>query len=194
MKVIGITGGIASGKSTVTKRLIKLGYKVVDCDEITHQLLKELTVIKKIGLEFGPEVIHKGQINRQEIGQIISNNQEKRYALNDIIHPLVIDEVQRQIHNNEEDIIFIDTPLLYEAHMQNIMDKIIVVYINPQLQKQRLIKRDKIDVDYATKKIDMQMPIDEKAYLADYLINNEGSKHQTNIQIEDIIRRIKDEI
>lgn len=194
MKVIGITGGIATGKSTVSKRLIKLGFKVVDCDEITHQLLTEKSVINKIKLEFGHSVVHEGKINRQELGRIVSNDQDKRYALNEIIHPLVIEEVQRQIQMNDEDIIFIDTPLLYEAHMQNIMDKVIVVYVNPELQKERLMKRDKIDLDYAIRKINMQMPIDEKAYLADYVINNEGSIHQTNKQLEEIIRRIKDEI
>lgn len=194
MKVIGITGGIATGKSTITKRLKDLGYKIIDCDEIAHQVADKLEVIKKVRVTFGDHAIVNGKLNRKVLGEIIFNNPIFQEKLNDIIHPLVIKEVKRQLKLINEDIVFVDVPLLYEAKMESLMDKVIVVYIPEEIQLQRLIKRDQIDDSYAYKKIRSQMPISIKAKLADYLINNENNVNDTLKQLDEILRRIKSEV
>lgn len=194
MKVVGITGGIATGKSTVKQAIIKQGYQIIDCDEIVHQLLEKTTVINEIGKLFGSDVISEGKVNRPKLGQIIFNDKQEQLRLNNLIHPLVIEEIKKKLNTLNENLVFIDIPLLFEAHLEYLVDKIIVVYVNESLQVKRLMKRDNISYEFALLKIKSQMPIDDKAKLADYIINNEKDIDNTITQLNEIIRRIKNEV
>lgn len=194
MKIIGITGGIATGKSTVTNKIKEFGYKVIDCDKISHQLLEDVDVISAIESLFGKKTISDGKVNRRVLGEVIFNDPAEQIKLNNLIHPLVIEVVKAELEQLDEEIVFIDCPLLYEAQMEDMMDKVITIYINEDLQIQRLMKRDSISQDYAMKKIQSQLMISEKIELADYLINNESEEDTTTQQLLDIIRRIRNEI
>lgn len=194
MKIIGITGGIASGKSLITKALIEKGYYVIDTDEIAHQLLKEANVIKDIIAAFGEEVYVDGVINRQILGSIIFQDKNKQQILNNIIHPLVINEVESLLSKTNEEYVFVDVPLLFESEMEEMMDIVIVITVCRNAQLERLMRRDHITKEYALKKIDMQMPLSDKIKLADYVIDNNDSIEDSLNQLEIIIRRVKNEI
>ena len=194
MKVIGITGGIASGKSMVSKELINAGYTVLDSDKCAHEILKNNEVINKIAFEFGRNVITDNQVNRKELGKIIFNDKNAEKKLNAIVHPLVIDELNKQIESFDGDIIFVDVPLLYEANMESMMDKIIVVYVSREVQINRLMKRDQIDYDYAVKKIESQMSLEKKRLLADFVLENDGDFLDTKTKLYEVIRSINNEI
>ncbi|MFA6627555.1 MAG: dephospho-CoA kinase [Bacilli bacterium] len=195
MKLIGITGGIASGKTTVDKMVRKAGYKVIDSDSIAHEILLDPAVIKTVAATFGSSVIENDQVNRKALGELIFMSPAKQQQLNRIIHPLVKERIKQDIQKMpNEQIVFVDVPLLYEANMERDFDQIIVVYISEKLQLERLIGRDDITMNYAIAKMNRQMSIEDKIRQADFLINNEGSYEHTEQQVKDIIRRIKDEI
>jgi len=195
VKLIGITGGIASGKTTVDKMVRKAGYKVIDSDSIAHEILLDPAVIKTVAATFGSSVIENDQVNRKALGELIFMSPAKQQQLNRIIHPLVKERIKQDIQKMpNEQIVFVDVPLLYEANMERDFDQIIVVYISEKLQLERLIGRDDITMNYAIAKMNRQMSIEDKIRQADFLINNEGSYEHTEQQVKDIIRRIKDEI
>ena len=192
--VIGITGGISSGKSTISKILISRNYKLIDCDLISKELTNIDEVVLEIAEIFGDEVIDGTNINRKKLGELIFNNESKKKQLENIIHPRVVQKVIDEIKSLNEKIIFVDCPLLFEAKLEYLFDKIIVVYVNFETQVKRLISRDKIDIDFALKKINAQMRLDDKAKLADFVIDNSYSLEETINQLDNIIRSIKNEI
>lgn len=192
--VIGITGGISSGKSTISKIIISRNYKLIDCDLISKELTNIDEVVLEIAEIFGDEVIDGTNINRKKLGELIFNNETKKKQLENIIHPRVVQKVIDEIKSSNEKIIFVDCPLLFEAKLEYLFDKIIVVYVNFETQVKRLISRDKIDIDFALKKINAQMRLDDKAKLADFVIDNSYSLEETINQLDNIIRSIKNEI
>lgn len=192
--VIGITGGISSGKSTISKIIISRNYKLIDCDLISKELTNIDEVVLEIAEIFGDEVIDGTNINRKKLGELIFNNETKKKQLENIIHPRVVQKVIDEIKSSKEKIIFVDCPLLFEAKLEYLFDKIIVVYVNFETQVKRLISRDKIDIDFALKKINAQMRLDDKAKLADFVIDNSYSLEETINQLDNIIRSIKNEI
>ena len=194
MKVIGITGGIASGKSLITKSLIEEGYYVIDTDKIAHQLLKDANIIEEIIRTFGDEVYVDGVVNRKILGSIIFQDKNKQQKLNNIIHPLVIEEVEHLLSITTEALEFVDVPLLFESGMEEMMDYVIVVSVSPNIQLERLMRRDHITKEYALNKINMQMPLSDKIKLADYIIDNNDGIEDTLSQLDIIIRRVKNEI
>lgn len=192
--IIGITGGISTGKSYVSSYLISKGYQVIDTDKIAHKLQeyneKGFLAIKK----HFPSVIDGESINRQMLAGIIFSDENKRHLLNSLMHPLVKEEVMRIISESKSDIIFVDVPLLYEANFDTLCDRVIVVYTDYQTQLRRLTLRDGIDIDLAKKKIASQMTIDEKLKRADYALKSEEDFNDTNRNIEDILKIIKEDI
>lgn len=194
MKVIGITGGIASGKSTVSNKLIEYGYEVLDCDIIAKEVSATKSVLDKIREVFGEEYFEGQDLIRKKLGKTIFNNSNLREELESIIHPLVIDKIKEAIKDFAGEVLFVDCPLLYEANLEYLFDKVIVVYISKDIQVERLILRDEISKDYALRKIDSQMPILMKKNRADYIIDNSHSLEKTYEQIERVVRRINNEI
>ena len=154
MKVIGITGGIASGKSFVSSVVKKTGYPVIDVDKISRELSKkDGSVYNAIVRTFGESYLDSNkEIDRQKLGSLIFNDKQAKGLLNSISHPLIVEEMERQISLAKSDLVFVDVPLLYESGLQNIFNKIICVYLPRKIQIERLMNRDNISYEYAVKK------------------------------------------
>jgi dephospho-CoA kinase len=183
-KVIGITGGIASGKSTITNHLISRNYKIIDADKIARDVVAIGTIgIYKIESIFGEKVINKDKsLNRKALRNIVFNNNDELKKLNAITHPLILSEIKKQInyykHQDSINIIFLDCPLLFEMGLDNLTDEVWLVSTNVQNQVSRLMKRDSITNIEATNIISFQMPLDEKIEKADIIIENNETKNK----------------
>lgn len=192
-KVIGVTGGIASGKSNVLSVIRNLGYKVIDCDFITHELQKiGMPIYNAIKDTFGIEYFNlDGSLNRSKLGNLIFHDEKSKNLLNSISHPIILAEVKKEIEISNEDIVFIDVPLLYESKFDSLCDKVICVYLDKEIQIKRLMERDGIDMEYAKSKIQSQMDLVKKRELADYIIDSKGTFDETRCQVLKIIEQIK---
>lgn len=191
--IVGITGSIAMGKSVVTNYLMKLGYPIIDSDKLVKEEYNNESTIKAIISHFGSSILTNDKIDRNKLGQLIFSNPKERESLNNIIHPKVIEKIKLLTKNNDG-IIFVDIPLLYEVNLDKIVDKVIVIYTSKETQIQRLMARDNISKDYAMTKILSQLDIEFKKSKADFLINNEFGIEDTHSQIDEIIRRLKNEV
>lgn len=183
-KIIGITGGIASGKSSFSNILKNKGYRVIDADMISRSLLvKDGEVYFDLIHEFGSEILEDDKnINRKALSELIFKEKKYRDKLEEILHPPIFREINRLIerYSKVEDIIFVDIPLLYEKYdkllQYNIyLDEIWLVYVDRDIQIERLIKRDVISREAAIRKIDAQIPIEKKEKMADRIIYNTGN-------------------
>ena len=194
MKVIGITGGIASGKSNVSKVIKEAGYSVIDADLISRELSqKDKPVYNEIVKVFGKDYLNADlEIDRKKLGNLIFNNSEKKDLLNSISHPLIIEEIKNQINKTSNELIFVDVPLLYESKMEDLFDKIICVYVPRNIQIERLMNRDNISYDYAIKKIDSQMNLEQKKKIADFVINSSNSFDYTYKSVIELIKKLKE--
>lgn len=170
--VIGLTGGIASGKSTSANYIKSKGYKVIDCDKIAHDVLLLESTITKLVEEFGECILIDNKIDRASLGNVVFNDKDKLNTLNNILHPLVYCEVKKEITN---DIVFIDCPLLFETNFINLCDKTLVIYVDLDTQVKRLIKRNNLTEKEALKRIELQMSLDIKKSKSDYSIDNTTS-------------------
>lgn len=196
MYVIGITGGIASGKSHVVDVISKMGYEVIDSDKISYELsLKGNKVYNEIINNFGEEyVLSNGEIDRKKLGRLIFNSEKDKQKLNEISHPYIIKEIKKRLKESQGSIVFLDIPLLYEAKLEYLCDKIICVYLDKTKQIERLMARDGIDYEYALKKINSQIDLQIKAKQSDYIINSYGSLEQTETITKNLIEKIKGEL
>ncbi len=194
-QIIGITGGIASGKSNVCSVIRNLGYKVIDCDKITHELYKKGNSIYNAIIDvFGIEYLDSNlEIDRKKLASYVFNNKEALNLLNETTHPFILNEINREINLIKDDIIFIDIPLLYEAKLENLVNKVICVYLDKELQIERLMARDNISREYALVKIHNQMDLKIKKDKADYVIDSKGTIDETNALVKTIINKIKGE-
>lgn len=192
-QVIGVTGGIASGKSNVLGVIKELGYPVIDCDSIAHRLAqKGESVYNRIIEVFGNDyLLEDGNLNRKKLGNLIFHDAASKELLNQISHPLIHNEVVKEINKIKDGLVFIDVPLLYESGFDSLCDKVICVYLDKKLQIERLMERDKIDMDYANSKISSQMDLNKKKDLADYIIDSKGSFDETKCQVLKILEEIK---
>ena len=190
--IIGLTGSIASGKSTVSEILQEKGFPIVDADKIARQVVEPGTsVIKEIGEHFGDEVLNEdGSLNREKLGERIFKNEAERNKLNSIIHPAIRNEMIRQKEqwiSRGADTVIMDIPLLFESKLQSFVEKIIVVSVTPEIQKQRLIARNKLNELEAADRINSQLPMVEKEAGADAVIDNNGTIEETKMQVESIL-------
>ena len=194
MKVIGITGGIASGKSYVSSVVKKSGYPVIDADQISKELSeRDKPVYNAIVRTFGESYLDENKnLDRQKLASLIFNDKQAKGLLNGISHPLIIDEMERQIKNAESDLVFVDVPLLYESHIENMFDKIVCVYLPRTIQIERLMKRDNITYEYAVKKIESQKSLEEKKNLADFVINSSNSFDSVDKSVIELIKTLKE--
>lgn len=191
--ILGLTGGIASGKSSVAGMFKELGIVVIDADQIAREVVEPNEEgYSKIVEVFGKEIIHKdGTINRERLGSIIFNNKVKREQLNNIIHPLIrqrMAERTKYYFQAGERTIVLDIPLLFESKLTYLVDKTIVVYVNDEVQLMRLMARNKFTSDEAKSRISSQMPLKEKVLLADYVLDNNGSLENTREQLLQLLK------
>ncbi|MBT9249388.1 dephospho-CoA kinase [Bacillus halotolerans] len=190
--VIGLTGGIASGKSTVANMLIDKGITVIDADIIAKQAVEiGMPAYRQIIDEFGEDILlENGDIDRRKLGALVFTNEQKRLALNSIVHPAVREGMLKRRDEsiaNQETFVVLDIPLLFESKLESLVDKIIVVSVTKELQLERLTKRNQLTVEEALSRIRSQMPLEEKVSRADNVIDNSGTREETKQQLEEIL-------
>ncbi|WP_330501414.1 dephospho-CoA kinase [Peribacillus frigoritolerans] len=193
-QIIGITGGIASGKSTVSLYLQELGFTIVDADlasravvepgeEAYHQVVKA----------FGEDILlTDGNIDRVKLGSIIFNDQEKRLLLNGIVHPAVRNWMRVKTEaalSSGEETVFMDIPLLFESKLTFMVDKTLLIYVDEQVQLKRLMNRNGLSETEALARINSQMPLADKKALADAVIDNNGDINETKRQVKTILSK-----
>ena len=196
--IIGITGSIGTGKSTVSNYLISKGYSVVDADKISKGAYNIGSNGYKAILEvFGVEILNSnGEVDRKKIKKIVFDNSNMLQRLNMAIHPIIINEIEKEIEMllESQSVVFLDAPLLIETELHKKVDKIIVVACDKNEQISRIIKRDKITAYMAISIINSQMSIDEKLKFADYIVYNNSTIENLYSQVDEIILEIKKEI
>lgn len=195
---IGLTGGIASGKSSVSKLLAKqLGCVHIDADEICRQLLEpQEEGWQELNRIFGSRYLAAdGKINRPFLRKDLFENEKFRKKINDIIHPLVkrriLAEMDHIIGSSGDARVLVEVPLLFEVHWEELFDVIVVVYAAYEKCLNRLMKRDGIEKDEAVKELESQLSMTEKAMRADHVIDNNGSLPDTNTQVEHLAELLK---
>ncbi len=186
--IVGITGILGSGKTTVSKILKDMGFKVISCDEIVHNILEKKSVINKTKKFFGDDILSEGKIDRKKLRKIIFEDLEKKKKLENLIHPLVFDKIKKEIFDTKKKggIIFVEIPLLFETKSENLFDRIIVVSAPLKEIKKRLVDR------YSQEEIEKiwksQLPLTYKKKKADYVIDNSGSISETEKKIKRILK------
>jgi dephospho-CoA kinase len=192
--VVGITGILGSGKSTVTKILRKWKFKVISCDEIVHDLWKKKSILKKIKRILGEEIIKNGKVNRKKVREIIFKDKTKKKHIEDLLHPMVFKKIEKNIFDIKKNggIIFIEIPLLFETNSEKLFDKIIVVSAPQKKIKERLMWK------YSDKEIrsiwKSQLPLTFKKKKADYIIDNSGSIIQTEKKLKKIVDELLEQL
>jgi dephospho-CoA kinase len=191
--IIGLTGSIATGKSTVSLMFDDFNIPVVDADKVARQVVVPgEPAYKEIVKEFGEAVLKEDQtLDRKELGSIVFADEEKRKKLNSIIHPQIRKKMlhdRDQLVDQGENCVVLDIPLLYESKLTHYVDQVIVVYADPEVQLERLMERDGYSEKEAQQRISSQMSIKEKASLADVVINNNGTKYETYEQLEKVLK------
>lgn len=195
--LLGVTGGIATGKSTVAKMLEKLGAPIIDFDELSRVVQEpDKPAWKDIVSFFGEQVLNKDRtLNREKLREIVFNDKNKRKKLESFTHPRIGIEYQQRVDqltkDNPEAIIQVVIPLLIETNMQGMFDHLLMVYANEKEQLDRLIKRDKNSRELAMRIIKAQMPVDEKKTYCDLLIDNSGSLEETRDQVNAVWKKLK---
>ena len=174
--ILGLTGGIASGKSTVSKKLKELGSYIIDADKISREVSDSTEILKKLEENFGLQIIDSGHLDRKKLRELVFEKKEKRELLNSIMHPVIEKKIIKEIEENKkEKLIILDVPLLYETKLEYLCDKVLVVSVDEKIQIERLKKRDMIEKKMAKKIINTQMPLTEKLKKADIYIENNGT-------------------
>jgi dephospho-CoA kinase len=194
LKLIGLTGGAGSGKSTVAAMLKDLGAAVVDADEAAHAVYEPgRPGFEAVVREFGPEYARDGRIDRARLGELVFNDSDARRRLNAIVHPLVRDWMAARTVETVEggaQVVVQDVPLLFENGLQGLYSTVLLAYVPEELQLTRLVEGRGLDAARARAMIASQMPIDEKRELAPHVIDNSGSREATRQQV----KRIWDEL
>lgn len=194
MLEIGITGGIATGKSTVAKYIQEQGYPVLDADVVSRELVRPGSIIlQALTRQFGLQILKDdGELDRSKLGNIVFDDEGKLKKLNSIMHPAINQELKKQakiLAQEGHDLIFLEIPLLFETKNAVGVDRIIVVTLKPDEQLIRLVQRNHLTNTEAKQRIDAQLPIDQKESLADYVVQN----NQTNV-MHDQVDHIIDEL
>jgi dephospho-CoA kinase len=196
VKLVGLTGGIASGKSAVAKILAQLGAAIVDADVLAREVVAPgHEGWKEIVATFGSGVLQADQtLDRQKLRTLIFNNPDARKQLEAIIHPRVRALAERRIREHGEAgyaVVVYEVPLLFEGNLQEWLRPVILVACNVDIQRQRLQRRDDLDAAAAQKHIDAQMSLEDKRKLADYVIENDGSLADLESQVRGVLAKIE---
>lgn len=197
MIVAGLTGGIASGKSTVSALFEAAGAIIIDADEIAHAVVKSgLPAWRKIVDNFGRTILlPSGEIDRARLADIVFNNESAKLKLNRIVHPYVAKEISKRLERIKFDfpdaIVVLDIPLLFEAGLEKGLAEVIVVYAPEETQLKRLKARDGLTDKEALSRVKSQMPIEEKKNRATIVIDNSLDQESTRKQAQKIFRRLQ---
>lgn len=188
--ILGLTGGIASGKSTASDYFRSLGYSVIDADKIARGVvLPGAPALKKLEKTFGRAIIQAdGQLDRLALAGILFSSDKDRQTINAIMQPYIRKAIKKEIKRytaNSDALLVVDIPLLFEEKYEGLVDQVMVIAVNEDTQLERLMHRDQITLANAKQRILSQMPIDEKKKRADIIIDNEGSREDMYDQIDD---------
>jgi dephospho-CoA kinase len=198
--VTGLTGGIATGKSTVAGIFRQAGATIIDADEIAHAVVRQgQSAWEKIVAHFGEKILlPDGEINRVRLGDIIFKDIQQKDVLNRIVHPEVFREMARQVDAaavaEPGGVIIMDVPLLIESGMHTTMPEVILVYTPEAIQIRRLMQRDGLGEVDARARVDSQMPIEEKRAKSSIIIDNSADLNTTRIRTMDVYQYLKDKI
>ncbi len=184
-KILGLTGGIAMGKSTISNFLRDKGIPIVDADEIAHTVLEFKAVKVQLVKAFGTPILNEQkQVDRKQLGKIVFGESKKLGELNQIVQPVIRQEIIRQLKSfTTEPVVVLDAPVLFEQGYETLVDCIMVVSTTPAEQLRRLVERDHLTREDAQKRIDAQMPIEIKQKKADVTIDSSGSIEATQKQV-----------
>ncbi len=196
MLVVGLTGGIASGKSTVSRMFQEAGIPVICLDELAREAVRAGSpALAEIREVFGVAVIGPdGELDRQAMAQVVFQDASRRRVLESIVHPRVGEETQRRVEELQKEgckLVVLDVPLLYEVGWEKICDKVVVVYAPREIQEGRLRQRDGLSAEQARTRLDAQMPIEEKKTRAHYVIDNSSTLDSTRGQFENLLEKLR---
>lgn len=196
--VIGLTGGIGTGKSTVSQILKDRGFPVIDLDVISHEVIEFSSVVEKIVQNFGREVLDEDEagnctISREKLGKIIFSDKKKRLALNSIMHPEILKVMHKKIlecKSEKNKIIFVEVQLLFEVQWEKEFDYILLVAAKRDMQVRRVLERDKRSEEEAWNIINSQMSLDEKREKSDFVIENDGNMDDLNKKVDKFLKSL----
>ena len=201
--VIGLTGGIGTGKSTISQILREKKFPVIDLDIISHEVIKFPKVIKKIVENFGKEILENSsnfenknneiQVSRERLGKIIFENREKRLLLNSIMHPEILRVMREQVskYKKNNKIVFVEIQLLFEVQWEKEFDYILLVSAKKSTQIRRILERDNRSENDALNIINSQMSLEEKRKRSDFVIENDGNIEELKEKIDTFLEYLE---
>ena len=196
VRVIGLTGGIASGKTTISNILKELGAIIIDADKIARKVVERGSpALKEIEEHFGSEILFENRrLNRKKLGNIVFNDTGSLKKLNEIVHPYIvekiIDEINRYRETYNNRVIILDAALLIELNLMNLVEEVWLIVVPEKMQLERLVERENISTDQAQKRIDVQIAFEDKKKYADLIIDNSKDLAYLQAQIEENWERI----
>ena len=197
--IIGLTGGIGTGKSTVSRKLRERGYPVIDLDVISREVIEYPEVIDELVRNFGNEILEnqnntsgKKSISRNKLRQTVFKEEKKVSVLNSIMHPPIVEEMRRQIEELRKSYktVFVEVQLLFEAKLEKEFDIIVLVYADKKTQLERVLKRDGRSEEEVQQIINAQISMDEKRKLSNYIIENSGNSEMLKLEIKKFIEKL----
>ena len=197
--IVGLTGGIGTGKSTVSRKLREIGYPVIDLDVISREVIEYPEVIDELVRNFGNEILEnqnntsgKKSISRNKLRQTVFKEEKKVSVLNSIMHPPIVEEMRRQIEKLRKSYktVFVEVQLLFEAKLEKEFDIIVLVYADKKTQLERVLKRDGRSEGEVQQIINAQMDMTEKRRLSNYIIENNGNSEMLDLEIEKFIKKL----
>ena len=195
MLVIGLTGNLGSGKTTVARMFEKLGAKVLDADQMAHRLISPGgRAFKQVIRVFGRDILRDGEIDRKKLASIVFEDHKKLETLNRLIHPKVIQDIRQEIafykRKKTVSLIVVDAPLLIESGLNALMDAALVVKATRALQLRRVMEKKGFQRNDALQRMKRQLPLREKLKYTDIVIDNRGTLQQTRKQVQEVWRRL----
>jgi dephospho-CoA kinase len=194
MKLVGLTGGVGSGKSTVAEMMRELGAQVVDADEAAHAVYEPGSPgFDALVREFGNEYVDGGRIDRSRLGELVFHDDDARRRLNSIVHPLVRDWMAQRTAEAAQrgaEVVVQDVPLLFENGLERLFSTVVLVYAPEEVQIERLVSGRGFTPERARAMIAAQMPIENKRGLAHHVINNSGAREDTQAQVKAVWKQL----
>lgn len=196
MRIVGLTGGIGSGKSVVAKMLAKLGAEVIDADQLAREAVRPGSDgLAEIVSRFGPSVLDpNGELDRRRLGSIVFGDEAARRDLNRIVHPRVAartaEEIEAAAKRGAEVVVY-DVPLLYENALEKTFPEVVVVSVSPETQRGRIATRDRLEQAEIEARIRAQLPLAEKVTRATHVIDNDGTLEQTERQVRALWEKLR---
>lgn len=189
--ILGLTGGIATGKSTVAEFFREKGIPVICADTIAREITESSKILEEISSEFGQEMIINGKLDRKKMREYIFVDINRVKKLNEITHPPIIEKIKEEINKNKEKpILVVDIPLLFEGNYEFLVEKILLITCKKEIQLLRVQNRDSVSLESAKNIINKQMAMEEKEKKSDFIIENNGTKEELNEKLEDFLIKI----